>query len=275
MMIKKIISAGRTFSDQRALDVAIKLGLAHGGWIPKGRITKTGILPEKYKLKEMPTDNYSECIEQNVKDSKGTLIISYGKLTGDYDYARKVTLNHGHSLLGIDLNQTIPFKAASFVNDWVQLKTIDVLYVIGPKVCVHPDAWKHTAHIVEGALTLDLMDTPPDYHATDFTKKECLDKRPVIPKAVDEAVDQIIKDMPLKDSVYMAHLKKEGLRSLNLCLGVFIKNQFLQKDVNKELLESCILVSGKDNLNENSAAFIIIEKLWEKLQGTHRLRVVK
>ena len=127
-MIKKIISGGRTFADQRALDVAIKLGLAHGGWIPKGRITKTGILPEKYKLKEMPTDNYSECIEQNVKESKGTLIISYGKLPSDLDYARKVTLNHGHQLLGIDLKQTIPFKAASLVNDWVQLQHIDVLY---------------------------------------------------------------------------------------------------------------------------------------------------
>jgi hypothetical protein len=118
------------------------------------------------------------------------------------------------------------------------------------------------------------MDAPPDSHTTDFTKEENLDKHPVIPKTVDEAVDQIIKEMPLKDSVYMAHLKKEGLRSLNLCLGVFIRNQFLQKDVNKELLESCIFVSGKDNLNENNAAFIIIEKLWEKLQGTHRLRIV-
>lgn len=275
MMVKKIISGGRTFADQRALDVAIKLGFAHGGWIPKGRMTKTGILPEKYKLKEMPTDNYSECIEQNVKDSKGTLIISYGPLTGDYDYARKVTLNHGRQLLGIDLKQIIPFKAATLVNDWIQLKYIDVLYVIGPKVCVHPDAWKHTAHIVEGALTLDLMDAPPDSHTTDFANKQNREKRPLIPKTVDEAVDQIIKEMPLKDRVYLSHLKKEGLGSLNLCLGVYIKNQFLQKDVNKELLGSCISVSGKKNLDENNAAFIIIEKLWEKLQGTHRLRVLK
>jgi len=41
------------------------------------------------------------------------------------------------------------------------------------------------------------------------------------------------------------------------------------------LLESCIAVSGNDNLNENNAAFIIIEKLWEQLQETHQLRVVK
>ena len=274
-MIKKIISGGRTFADQMALDAAIKLGLAHGGWIPKGRITKTGILPEKYKLKEMPTDNYFECIEQNVKDSKGTLIISYGKLTGELDHARKVTLNHGHQLLGIDLKQTIPFKAASLVNDWVQLVHIDVLYVIGPKAISHPDAWKHTAHIVEGALLLDLMEAPPVSHITHFTQEEYLNKLPVPPKTVDEAVDQIITEMPLKDRVYMAHLKKEGLRSLNLSLGIYIRDTLIKMDVNRELLESCIAVSGKDNLNENTAAFIIIEKLWEKLQETHRMRVLK
>jgi hypothetical protein len=274
-MIKKIIAGGRTFADQRALDVAIKLGLSHGGWIPKGRITKTGKLPEKYKLKEMPTDNYFECIEQNVKDSKGTLIISYGKLAGDLDHARKVTLNYGHQLLGIDLKQTIPFKAASLVNDWVQLVHIDVLYVIGPKSCVHHNAWKHTAHIVESAVLLDLMEAPADSHITHFTQEEYLDKLPVPPKTVDEAVDQIITDMPLKDRVQVANLKKGELRSLNLCLAVFIKNQLLQKDVNRKLFESCSAVSGKDNLNENNAALVIIEKLWEKLQDTHHLRVIK
>ena len=34
-MIKKIISGGQTGADQAALDVAIKLGIPHGGWIPK------------------------------------------------------------------------------------------------------------------------------------------------------------------------------------------------------------------------------------------------
>ena len=43
MTLKKIISGSRTFADQMALGAAIKLGLAHGGWIPKGRITKTGV----------------------------------------------------------------------------------------------------------------------------------------------------------------------------------------------------------------------------------------
>ncbi len=75
MMLKKVISGGQTSADQAALDAAIKLGIDHGGWIPRGRTTETGTLHENYNLREMPTDDYSKCIEQNVKDSKGTLII--------------------------------------------------------------------------------------------------------------------------------------------------------------------------------------------------------
>jgi predicted Rossmann-fold nucleotide-binding protein len=81
MMISKIISGGQTGVDQAALDVAIALGIPHGGWIPKGRKTENGALPDKYRLKEMSTSSYAKRTEQNVIDSEGTLIISLGPLT--------------------------------------------------------------------------------------------------------------------------------------------------------------------------------------------------
>ncbi|MGA9176677.1 MAG: putative molybdenum carrier protein, partial [Desulfobacterales bacterium] len=118
-MIKKIISGGQTEADQAALDIAIKLGIAHGGWIPKGRITETGTLPERFKLEEMSSENYSECIRQNVMDATGTLILSYGRLTGDLDSARKATLRYGRQMLGIDLDQMDDIKAALLLKDWV------------------------------------------------------------------------------------------------------------------------------------------------------------
>ena len=52
-MIKKLISGGQTGTDRAALDVALKFGILHGGWIPKGRKTEDGTLPDKYKLKEL------------------------------------------------------------------------------------------------------------------------------------------------------------------------------------------------------------------------------
>ena len=114
-MIKKIISGGQTGADRAALDVAIELGIPYGGWIPKGRITEKGSLPQKYRLQEMPTDSYARRTEQNVIDSDGTLIIARGKLTGGTDYTRQMTLKHKKQLLGIDLDQTDLYNAASLV----------------------------------------------------------------------------------------------------------------------------------------------------------------
>ena len=129
--------------------------------------------------------------------------------------------------------------------------------------------------IVEGALLLDIMDAPQGSKVMDYSKDIYLQKLSVLPKTVDEAVDQIISDMSLEERVRMANFDKEELRVINYSLSIFIRNQLFMKDINKELFESCRIVSGNKNLNESTAALVIIEKLWEKLQETHRLRIVK
>ncbi len=57
-MIKQIISGDQTGADRAALDVAIKLNIPHGGWVPKGRLAEDGPIHPKYQLKEMPSDSY-------------------------------------------------------------------------------------------------------------------------------------------------------------------------------------------------------------------------
>jgi hypothetical protein len=47
LKIKKIISGGQTGADRVALDVAIKMGVEHGGWVSKSRKTEDGVLPDK------------------------------------------------------------------------------------------------------------------------------------------------------------------------------------------------------------------------------------
>lgn len=153
-MLKKIISSGWTEVDQAALDIAIKLGIPYGGWIPKGRITEAGTLPDRFKLQEMSTENYTECIKQNVMEATGTLIISYGRLTGDLDSARKATLRYGRQMLGIDLDQMDDIKAASLLKDWIHLYRIEVMYVIGPNA---PHARNQTENIIEGALAMGFI----------------------------------------------------------------------------------------------------------------------
>ena len=94
-MLRKIISGGQTGVDRAVLDASIELGIDHGGWIPKGRLTEDGPFPDKYNLKEMPTSSYPKRTERNVIDSDGTLIISHGNLSGGSLLTRKLATNHG------------------------------------------------------------------------------------------------------------------------------------------------------------------------------------
>jgi Circularly permutated YpsA SLOG family len=274
-MLKKIISGGLTVADQAVLDAAISLGIPRGGYIPWGRMTEIGTLPSKYKLQEVSTDNHLDCIERNVKESTGTLIISVGELNDDSKYARKVTIKNSHQVFIIDLELTPSFEAVTLVNDWIQKYNIDELYIIGPFTYEYLNIDRHMTIIVEGALLLDLMDAPIGSKATDYYKDMYLQKLPDLPKTVDEAVDQIMSDMTLDERVRMADFDKEELRVINYSLSIFIRNQLFMKDINKELFESCRIISGNKNLNEGTAALVIIERLWEKLRKTYRLRVVK
>lgn len=101
-MLTKIISGGQTWAYRAALDVAIELGIPHGGWIPKGRKTEDGVLPYKHQLQEMRTASYPKRTEQNVIDSDGTLILSHGKLTGRSALTVKMAMKHGRPYLHVD-----------------------------------------------------------------------------------------------------------------------------------------------------------------------------
>ncbi|MBU0987193.1 MAG: putative molybdenum carrier protein, partial [Proteobacteria bacterium] len=132
-MVKKIISGGQTGADQAALDVALKLGIPHGGWIPKGRITEGGMLDDRYQLQEMETTNYNKRTEKNVIDSDGTLILSHGPLTGGSEYTREMAIQHKRSWLHIDLYTTIAFQAAQKIRAWIAENNIEVLNVAGSR----------------------------------------------------------------------------------------------------------------------------------------------
>lgn len=71
-----IISGGQTGADRAALDFAIKHGIPHGGWCPKGRLALDGPLNAEYQLKETPTDKYPERTEWNVRDSDATIVFT-------------------------------------------------------------------------------------------------------------------------------------------------------------------------------------------------------
>ena len=273
-MIKKIISGGQVGADQGALDVSIKYGIPHGGWIQKGHKTQSGILPPKYHLQEMSTASFKDRIEQNVIDSHGSVIITHGPLTGGADYCLKMAQKHDRPCLHIDLNTLLEFTAASRLNAWIKENDIEVLNVTGSRTSEDASIYKATMDIIETTVLLGLVKTPSAGRWIEREKADTTEEPLPAPASVDEAVSQVIVHMSLKDRVNIANMEKEALESLNLTLGVSIQNRIFKKDIDGKLFASCLAISGKDKLDGSGAAFVIIEKLWEKLQRTHRMRIV-
>jgi len=155
MMIKKIISGGQTGADRAALDVAIKLNIPHGGWIPKGRKTEDGILPDKYHLKEMPTGSYPKRTEQNILDSDGTLIISHGKLTGGSALTRKLAKKHERLWIHADMDKLSVSDAVKTVRSWINRNSIQILNVAGARASKDPEIYKVTFQLLKTVLNVD------------------------------------------------------------------------------------------------------------------------
>ncbi len=275
IMIKKIVSGGRIGADQAALDVAIKMGIPHGGWIQKGRKTQRGILPEKYQLKEMPVAGYKERIEQNIIDSDGTVIISHGNLTGGSDYGQEMAKKHQRPCLHIDLNETPLSIAPSEINTWIIENNIEVLNVTGSRTSEDPKIYKDTMNIIEETILLGLIGAKKGEDLTDYDKKDYLKKLPIPPKTVDEAVERLIYTFDLEDKVKIANMKLNDLLDLPASEHSYFKNALDLLSGNKDLLASCRSVSKEHVYNEDDAIFVIMEALWKKLRQTHKLRVVK
>jgi hypothetical protein len=275
-MIKRIVSGGQTGVDRASLDVAIKLGIDHGGWIPRGRLTESGELPQKYHLTETSSSQYSVRTEKNVVAAEGTLIISHGPLTGGSGYTREMAVKHGRPWLHMDLNQMAAFHAATAINNWILQKEIEILNVAGPRASEDPDIYQDTLNILESVYYLGLVESSM---AGDNNVKNPMQlqikKSKKDPHDVAEAVERLIKSMLLKDKTTVANMSRDELPGLHLSLGGYIINSFGLLSGNQKLMNSCRSASKKILRHEEDAVSVIIAALWEKLQQTHKLRVVK
>jgi len=271
-MIEKIISGGQTGADQAALDAAITLGIPHGGWIPKGRMTENGPLPDKYDLIEMPTASYPERTKKNIGESDGTLILSHGRLTGGSEYTRKWALKYGRPLLHIDLSSVTSFVAAVQINNWIVDYDIKVMNVAGPRASKDSKIYQTTLDIIESALFLCFSENNFMYKARKWNDKEHSSD---LPQTVDEAAEDIIAGMDLRDRTMLANLSEEDIMPLQLTLGLYIDQQLQVWSINESLKESCIQVCREEGLDESNPSMVIIKRVWERLKGTHRLRIVE
>ena len=74
----KIVSGGQTGVDRGGLQAAMDMGLAWGGWAPKGWRSEDGTIPPLYRanMQEHASANYLGRTRRNVADSHATLIVT-------------------------------------------------------------------------------------------------------------------------------------------------------------------------------------------------------
>jgi hypothetical protein len=131
----RIISGGQTGVDRGALDAAMQLGIPHGGWCPLSRLAEDGRIPDRYRLRESHSAEYSVRTEQNVLEGDATLILCRGRPSGGTELTLRLARQHGRPHLVVDLDRT-PDAAA--VRHWLTEQHVQTLNVAGPRESQSP-----------------------------------------------------------------------------------------------------------------------------------------
>jgi hypothetical protein len=145
----KIISGGQTGVDRAALDVALKHGIACGGWCPAGRLDEFGRIPDRYRLSELDHGGFTERTLQNVKDSDGTVIIYPGKLGGGTEQTVRFCVERQRPHQLIEASKISAEDAAKLIINFVRQNRIAVLNVAGPRQSEWPEGHDYAFRALE------------------------------------------------------------------------------------------------------------------------------
>ncbi|MFH1981990.1 MAG: putative molybdenum carrier protein [Pseudomonadota bacterium] len=272
-MILKIISGGQTGVDRGALDTAIKLGVPHGGWLPRGRKTEDGRLPDHYDLQELASTDYRERTECNVRDADGTLIISPDPLSGGSAYTRQMAEQYAKPWLHINPAAAGEFAAARTAYDWIAEKGIEVLNVAGPRSSKEPGIYATTCRLLESVFYLDMMQSAaaPGGFAATWNRSGASGQ----PATVADAVAQLVDSLPLRERTVIAGTGGHEWQQLRAGIVDGLKRAFYLDRGNQALMADCRRASGNQALDSDGAAGVLMETLRQELRRTHLLRRVK
>lgn len=152
-MLKKIISGGQTGADIAALDAAIEYGIDYGGSIPKGRLTESGPLAERYQLTELQSSSYPARTEKNVLDSDGTVIFSHGELSGGSLLTKKMAITHGRPYLHVNMKLMGVEECCDQLLSFLLKNKITVLNVAGPRASCDENIYNGVRQVMNGFLS--------------------------------------------------------------------------------------------------------------------------
>ena len=145
---------------------------------------------------------------------------------------------------------------------------IEIMNVAGPQASGDPEIYKKAYDIIKGVYWTDRI-------KAQNKDSQMPGKAPGKPKTVDEAVDQILVEFPLRDKIETANLTEEDLAILQAVLAEYIGDKLNEWSVSKELYADCLKKSDDGLLDKADAATVTLRVLWDRLQESHRLRVVK
>ena len=96
-----------------------------------------------------------------------------------------------------------------------------------------------------------------------------------IPGDIEEVVDLLLVDLPLRDRVILAGLAEADLDYLYVAMTKEITKEFRLPGGNPELLASCRDFALTHDYDLDDPVMIIVRALWEDIKNTHMLRIVK
>jgi len=131
--VKMIWSGGQTGVDRAALEIAMELGIPHGGWCPKGRLAEDGTIATHFKLKETTSSQYWIRTEKNVVETEGTLILFCGQLTRGSALTRKYAQRHRRPYQCVLLQPGNESKDIRRIRRWLNERKIQILNIAGPR----------------------------------------------------------------------------------------------------------------------------------------------
>jgi hypothetical protein len=152
VVLSKIVSGGQTGADRAALDWAIRRGLPHGGWCPKGRKAEDGIIDHRYNLVETASEDYSQRTEWNVRDSDGTAVFSIRReLRGGSLLTVGLAARYNKPVIHLrqeDERTNHARELRSFIEEF----GISVLNVAGPRASEEPGVYRFVLSVLDDAV---------------------------------------------------------------------------------------------------------------------------
>ena len=97
---------------------------------------------------------------------------------------------------------------------------------------------------------------------------------PELPLTIDDAVCTILSDLPLLDRTRLSTMESDDLNLINHEVGSQIAKDFKLWSGNDFLLADCLAYAQKTG-KPLDPTLAIIQAVWNKLQHTHVLRLVK